>query len=223
MAKSITYFMAFYILFIASSCKKEKADDVDNQKQSTIVYSNVNKEFVLIRDIALLQASDDPISLYVDSILNGLIDADLVSTGLQKFDLNNDGEEDIAFEIIDLLNLNNGYLPPQFDSLAARVIPFNLQILDQSTFGYPDALVDGNKIEDGLYWTSFHGVLGTFANAGQFQGKGDRYLGIRINTSTDFLYGWVRLNCSQHNDTLKIISFAYNTVPGGSILAGQTE
>ena len=195
----------------------------DRHEEDSIIFKSVNKQFVLIRDIALLQASDDPISLHVDSILNGLIDTELVSTGHQRFDLNNDGVNDVGFEIIDLLTLNSGYLPEEFDSLAARVIPYTLEILDNSTYGYPDALVDGQSVSEGGHWSSLHGVLGTFLNAGQFQGNGDRYLGIRFPKDGDYQYGWIKLNCSAHNDTLKIISVAYNITPGGLITAGQTE
>jgi hypothetical protein len=57
------------------------------------------------------------------------------------------------------------------------------------------------------------------------------YLGIRFpasgdgskNNNTDYKYGWVKLYCSQHSDTLRIIDFAFNNNPEGEIKAGQKE
>jgi hypothetical protein len=210
----ITLFIIFTTTLI--SCKKEKVDD-------KIVHVEVNKQFILIRDISQLQQAEDPISMHVDSILNGFIETNIVSTGHQKFDLNGDQIYDIAFEIIDLMVLNNGTLPAHFDSLAARAVPYSVEILDNSTYGYADALTDEFVINKDQVWQKTNCVLGTFANAGQFQGAGDRFLGIRIQKEDDFQYGWIKLNCSQHNDTLKIISYAYNTNIGSQIKAGQTE
>ena len=60
-------------------------------------------------------------------------------------------------------------------------------------------------------------------NAGQFQGNGEKYLGIRFSMNTDYNYGWIKLYCSQHNDTLRIIEYAFNVESGSPITAGQIE
>ena len=36
-------------------------------------------------------------------------------------------------------------------------------------------------------------VLGTFMNAGQFQGNGEKYLGIRFPENNNFKYGWIKI------------------------------
>ncbi|MDZ7743917.1 MAG: hypothetical protein U5Q03_19830 [Bacteroidota bacterium] len=95
---------------------------------------------MLIRDVQTLQGSDDEISNHIDSILNGQINAEFISTGHKDFDLDADNNYDIGFEIIDLNKYNPNGLPESFDSLAARVIPKSIEILDNSTYGYPDAL-----------------------------------------------------------------------------------
>ncbi len=109
------------------------------------------------------------------------------------------------------------------DSLAARVNPKTIEILDNSTYNYPDALDFNEQISNDGYWTHSTGVLGTFGNAGQFQGQGEKYLGIRFKASGGYKYGWVKIYCSQHNDTLKIIEYAYNDVLNSNIKAGQEE
>lgn len=199
-------------------------DGNPNTDQSdNIVYHAVNKEFVLITDVETLLQSDDEISNHVDSILSGLIDAEFVSTGHKKFDLDGDDNFDIGFEIIDLNKLNPQGLPEEFDSLAARVIPYAVEILDNSTYGYCDALDQDIEIGGGNYYTHGTCVLGTFLDAGQFKGKGEKYLGIRFFNENTYKYGWIKIYCSQHNDTLRIIEYAYNDIGNSPIKAGQKE
>jgi hypothetical protein len=50
---------------------------------------------------------------------------------------------------------------------------------------------------------------------------GEKYLGIRILEGNDFKYGWIRLKCSQHNDTLNIYDYAFNPNLNQEILANQ--
>jgi hypothetical protein len=210
------------LITLTTSCDKSNKDD--------IVYQSVNEEFVFIRNVKQLQESDDAISNHIDSILSGNIDTDIISTGKQKIDLNGDGFPDIGFEIVNLNLFNPQGLPESYDSLAAKVIPFSINILDNSTYGYADALNQSESVaQDGYWQLSPNYVLGTFANAGQFQGKGEMYLGIRFPASGDgsknknYKYGWVKLYCSQHSDTLRIIEFAFNNNPGGEIKAGQKK
>lgn len=204
-------------LLVTYSCDKDK-----NKQTNSVYYASVNKEYVLIRDMNILQNSNDSISLYVDSILNGLVDDTIISTGYKSFDFNKDRLTDVHFEIIDL-NKFNQQLPAYLDSMAARVVPVRIQILDNSTYGYPDALEENAEIGASGNWSQNTSVLGTFMNAGQFQGQGDKYLAFRFATGSDYNYGWVKLYCSQHNDTLRIIEYAYHLTEGKSIDAGQKE
>jgi len=201
------------LILIFTSCLRTETDE--------IVYNSINKEFVLIRDVLALQESDDEISNHIDSILSGLIDEEFVSTGQKTFDLDADLVADIGFEIINLHAFNPDGLPESFDSLAARSIPFTIQILDNSTYGYPDALDVDDPISGNGNWSGNTSVLGTFMNAGQFQGRGEKYLGIRFPRNNEFNYGWIKIYCSQHNDTLRIIEYAYNNIFGSAINAGQ--
>lgn len=201
------------------SCKKT---DTNSEKDS-IIYRSVNKEYVLIRDVQTLQGSDDEISNHIDSILNGQINSEFVSTGHKDFDLDANNDYDIGFEIIDLNVYNPNGLPESFDSLAARVIPKSVEILDNSTYGYPDALDLHEQIDKDGNWSNSIGVLGTFMNAGQFQGRGEKYLGIRFLINDNYKFGWIKIYCSQHNDTLRIIEYAYNDILDSHIKTGQKE
>jgi hypothetical protein len=134
----------------------------------------------------------------------------LIGPGSLSVDLNNDGLNDYTFEI---LTLSPGVL-------AARVVTLNTnEFLDNSTYGYPDALNEG-EVVDG-YFNNGNGVLGTFNTAAYFNGAGDKFLGLKINPSGSQLLGWIKLYCSTDRDTLKIISGGYNNQSLSSIYAGD--
>lgn len=138
------------------------------------------------------------------------INQTIIGLGALPLDLDDDGSNDFLFDII-LLPSN---------ALAARVTTMGFsQMLDNSTFGYPNTLNMGSPVAG--FFRSGIGVLGTFNNAGQFNGAGDKYLGIKINASGNEYFGWIKLNCSLGRDTLKIISCGYNTVASDAINAGQ--
>lgn len=139
------------------------------------------------------------------------IDLEIDGPGILYFDLDSNGQDDFYFDIIEL---NPGIF-------AARVTNVGLSsYLDNSTFNYPDALNLGDPVSG--YFNTGNAVLGTFTGAGLFSGAGDKYLGIRINDGANSYDGWILLNCNSTNDTLKIISYGYHTIPGNLILAGQT-
>ncbi len=154
------------------------------------------------------------------TILSGTAYLQIISTGKDSIDLDKDGAADIAFEIINLNDYNSTPLPASLDSFAALVRPITLQILDNSKHSYPDALTEGQEINDQGNWTNTKGVLGTFTNAGQFKGNIENYLGLRWANNT---YGWIKIHCSAHNDTLRISEYGYNTSAGKFIKAGQKQ
>ncbi len=53
-------------------------------------------------------------------------------------------------------------------------------------------------------------------------GETNKYLGVRINISGQWHYGWVKLSTDIRNDNMTVHDFAYNTVPGQQIAAGFT-
>lgn len=207
---------------IYQSCKRSDLKN-ENTVSDQIVTGSIDRKIILIRDVNTLTNSSDSISQHVDSILSGLINVQFISTGQKTFDLNKDQIQDLAFEIIDLNLYNANHLPATLDSMAARVIPYTIQVLDNSTWSYPDALTENAIISSTGNWTQNTCILGTFMNAGQFQGKGERYLGFRFINSGYYNYGWIKICCSQHNDTLNIIEFAYNKTNDKEIRAGQKQ
>lgn len=218
MKKNILLLLSFIIaLLLFYSCNENSQNNID------IHYVSVKSEHVFIRNTDLLMQDESPESQHIDSIISGYVESEIVTTGYLDYDLNNDLIIDLAFEIIDLQEFNNNNLPESFDSLAIRVHPYNIEFLDNSTFQYADALEQDDIINIDGYWTNKHVVLGTFQNAGNFNGHGNKFLAFRFVNENEYKYGWIKLYCSQHNDTLRIIDYAYNRIIGSSILAGQSE
>jgi len=141
----------------------------------------------------------------------------------EKYDLdiNGDGILDITFQVVDL-TLWNGVMPNILDNMATRAFLYNgAQVMDNSTWGYADALTDEEISKKSTWSTRSITVLGTINDAGRFEGKGDRYLGVRIEKEGDYYYGWVKLNCSPMSDTLHVKECAINFAKNKAITAGQ--
>ena len=221
MIKRLFFILISISIFFPGCNKSEK--ETNETPTDQIVSGSLEKKIILIRDVNTLTNSNDSISQYVDSILSGLINVQFISTGQKTFDFNKDDIQDLAFEIIDLNLYNANHLPVTLDSMAARAIPFTVQFLDNSTHSYPDALTENTIISSAGSWTQNTCVLGTFMNAGQFQGKGERFLAFRYVNSGVYNYGWIKIYCSEHNDTLNIIEFAYNKTNDREIRAGQRQ
>jgi len=195
----------------------------ENNDNEDIVFVSVNKNYILTTDIDAMSSYDSISAQHVDSIINGLLEAELVSTGYIRFDLDGDKASDFAFEIINLMPLNNDEMPAELDTLAVSAHPLSGSILDNSTYKYADALDFETLISSAGNWTDQYVVLGTLADGGQFNGHGEKYLAIRLNGENDFRYGWMKIYISEHNDTLKVIEYAYNKIEGSQIRAGQKE
>lgn len=155
--------------------------------------------------------------VYTQEIDDTLLKSDLLK--IIEIDLNDDREIDLAFEIINLNNFDqNQHLD---DSLAARVITPNVELMDNSNYGYPDALEKDVLLTESMSWIKReNSVLGTNPNA-NFQGKGEKYLGFRLKVANNFYYGWVKLVCSEKRDVLHIVSCGISEESNHSIHTGQ--
>lgn len=210
-------YLLYAIVVLTVACNKQ------NNAVEQIVYQDLNTELVLPTNKTDLENSTNPGAMHADSILSGYIQAEYVTTGLWPHDLNGDGNPDISFDIVDLNTFNPQGIPQSFDTLAARVHPLlATEILDNSTFGYPDALDEDAEVGPNHFWNDRDNfVLGTFLTAGNFKGAGDKYLGFRFPDGNDYHYGWVKLYVSTQNDTLRLYSYAWHKEAGAPIRTGQ--
>jgi len=62
-------------------------------------------------------------------------------------------------------------------------------------------------------------------SAGPWYNDINRFIGIRIKQNNDTLYGWIRVDVinSYTYETIRIHDFAYNTVPGQFVVAGESS
>lgn len=123
----------------------------------------------------------------------------------------------LVFEIITLSE----------ETYASRVHPIDetIQILDNSTYGYPNALELDEIINEEQSWSMENNfVLGTsVGNGGLFEGSGLKYLGFRIVNGGEYQYGWVSIINNEGNTCVEIKEYAVNLTSGRGILAGQTN
>lgn len=193
------------------SCKKESTEDV--------TYGKVDKSFEVKKSMEGIKRSDDEVSMRIDSIAKGHINAEIISTGVKCVNLKEG--VNIGFEIIDLNQFNPNSIPENLDSLAIRVVPKDVEILDNSTYGYPDAFSKDDVISTEGNWISNGAVLATLGPGGNFYNKDNKYLAIRFMEGNDYNYGWVKLSCSDNNHVLDIHDFAHGFVGVDEYNAGE--
>lgn len=130
-----------------------------------------------------------------------------------SIDVNGDSSDDYTFEIYPLAEMTN----------AARVISLGgSSVMDNSTFGYPDALGCGDSVAEP--YTEGNAVLGTdVGGGGLFTGEGLKYLGINILAAGESQRGWISLEVSAGNDTIVLHEVGYALEIGEGISAGQTS
>ncbi len=184
----------------------------DKVEETNIVTTDVNE------NIAVPYAK-----LQTDEILSTMVNGQVMVFDSYGLDLDGDELVDLTFEVVDL-TLWNGVMPDHPDNLAARVhTSSTTELLDNSTFGYPDALNNEGIFDVGEWSERGSFVLGTIADAGLFEGKTGHHLAFRISNNGGYNYGWVKLDCSAVSDVLTIHSYGLNLTPDTAILAGQTE
>ncbi len=109
----------------------------------------------------------------------------------------------------------------------------NASILGESSspYVYPFALDNGNVISSGqTTWFDASASSGTLNFASCYGGTGnsnwcgvtDKYLGLRFDVGGNTYYGWARLDVNLTGKSWTIKDYAYNSVPGEAITAGQT-
>jgi len=211
------YLIVSLMLFISVSCNKSSTDDIK--------FYHLDEELILPPNLDEIINDTNNTNPAYDSLINNLVDGEIISTGIYSVDINGMGNSKIQFEIVDLHTFNTS-LPDELDSLVIRVIPINASILDISNHNYPTAFDKGDKISTNVNYTTETSVLASFLDIGNFKGKENKYLAFRFKeeeADEKFKYGWFKISCSQSNDTIKIHKYAYSNRLGESINAGFGE
>ena len=130
-----------------------------------------------------------------------------------SIDVNGDNSDDYTFEIYTLTEMTT----------AARVNSMGgSSVMDNSTFGYPDALGCGDGVAEP--YSEGYAVLGTdVGGGGLFTGEGLKYLGLNIHVAGESQLGWISLEVSAGNDTIFLHEVGYALENGEGLSAGQTS
>ncbi len=77
----------------------------------------------------------------------------------------------------------------------------------------------------GFMATAWHSIMGRHESNGNWANVENRFLGIRFSINGETHYGWARLTVEIENNSVitLLTGYAYNTVAGQKILAGQTK
>jgi hypothetical protein len=144
-----------------------------------------------------------------------------VCTQIDSVDINNDG----VFDLKLVLTKSGG-------SGSVKATPLNgCAILDNS--GFPGKLYRNDSINPSSNWSMNanqtlsavipSGPMGGFNYSGNWGPSIDGFLGIRIVSGIETLYGWIRLNVGGGaSGSFTYKEFAYNSISDQAILAGQT-
>lgn len=155
------------------------------------------------------------------------VDPDEVLEGTRfLLDLNGDGTTD--YEIS-----NDGVFSGVNPGTTARVYTENSQSIlgtnGGNNYNYPFALSEGETIdENATTWITnpnyqtLNWMGCAYTNSQWCDGQVDKYLGLRINVDGNQHYGWVRMDIPADASSITIKDFAFNTVAGEAILAGQS-
>jgi hypothetical protein len=111
-------------------------------------------------------------------------------------------------------NANNAIL----GSLYSSSIPVPFSMNNGDSISGTNANWQDQTVNGGAQYLA--GVYGSYS-IGNWIGVNDKYMGVRFRIGTNTHYGWVRLSVSAGADTITIKDYAYQTLPGVGITAGQ--
>lgn len=148
---------------------------------------------------------------------------------IYNLDMDNNGQPELRFETI-TYQLSSGTVQIATVNVVGNANNAVLGSLYSSSYPLPFSMNNGDSISNtstpwqnqtmngGLQYLG--GVYGTYS-IGNWLGVNDKYMGVRFRIGTNTHYGWVRLSVSPNADTITIKDYAYQTLPGVGITAGQ--
>ena len=150
-----------------------------------------------------------------------------IATQISSYDLdlNNDGTVDFEIRHFypDPLNAavelhpKNGNEVVVFASLLTAKFP--VALMKDDTINASNSTINSTRFWLGTAPTFYlNNEAGTI---GDWLGVNDRYLGLRINLSGQWHYGWCRLDVPQTSNLFVVKDYAFNTAPNQLILAGN--
>jgi hypothetical protein len=149
-------------------------------------------------------------------------------TGILKIDLNHDGVTDVSIVFTGKSITCAGARPGSYGTVyALPAASGNGTVVANSNFVL--ALSSGTRISSSNSFYSGEGLMLKYsscllpphANYGAWQNVSNHYLGIRFLINGHTHYGWARMSVF-FGPIIKLTGFAYESVAGTGISAGQT-
>lgn len=148
--------------------------------------------------------------------------------GLTAIDLNHDGTPDFAFELTNVSHLFGLVAIPQVAGNAVEAKAGFSSVAAAGFFGVP--IGAGEK----FITYNFYGLPGVLMAGGYAYGNSATYFGPWLNTHNRYLgvkfisqgqvhFGWVRMTVGPKINPILITGYAYETIPGKTIVEGHTS
>lgn len=158
-------------------------------------------------------ATDDTVAY------SGEQDLAIAQFGAQDLNLDGDAFGDILLKNYSLVGGN--YMGATVNGYPGSLVGFNAGL------SYVSALAAGDPVDASSAGPTFFGSLayGAVNPNAEFNSATDAFIGLSFpigGNAPEFIhYGWVRVTIDQPSGTFVINDWAYNTVPGEGLLAGQ--
>ena len=169
------------------------------------------------------ETTDDPNVEYID-IPDIVVDATTSGEDNANLDINKDGVDDIyiaaAFESS---NYAYTYLYALTGGSGVASTPVSFQ---GENYAFAFDVAKGQSIKEvpyfsGYAYTSLIYKDGDFNFNEGFQGKGDKYVGVRFKIGSGTHFGWLKVNVANNAGKITIKEVAYNKVAGETLNAGD--
>ncbi|MEQ8472811.1 MAG: hypothetical protein RIC35_16585 [Marinoscillum sp.] len=176
------------------------------------------------------QQDDDPQAIPQSSITHVLLEQASPFHYLKDFqiDFDQDSEPDFVFSVG--LEYSGGAEHTKF--LAKSIRDSKILLLESSAVAYlSNKEIGANVTLSNVVWNINSGELlvktrheSSETNwSGSWQANTEGYLGVSFKINGEYHYGWIKLLADIEHEEILVQEYAYNTVPGASIMTGQRK
>lgn len=197
------------------------------ETRNTYQKTKLERYSLMASALLLTATSADAAIVYTDVspdelVVNNLYDIDLDGDGAIDFTLFQSGSSYPGFSVINLAVIAGNA------SSNLAVATFIPGTYGTYSYAFPAALSVGAPINDMQTFASsgplgFFGSFGGFYmfSSGAFIGATDKYIGVQFDISGSLHYGWIRVDVASDVSNIVVKDFAYESVAGVGIAAGD--
>ena len=163
-------------------------------------------------DAQIVYTDINPDTIVHDSLIYVL---DFDNNGQPELQFNTGASSSAYFATVEVLgNASNAII----GSLYAAAYPFPTAMNNGDSISFTNTGWQNQGVNNGVQNLGVVYGSSTYAN---WVGVNDKYLGVRFSIGANTHYGWVRLSVSASVANITIKDYAYQTLPGVGITAGQ--